>query len=124
MTMVAPNPALTPVIDEVEGPRRSLLGIVVGFVRHQPFGTVGVLIVVIVAFAGIFANWIAPYDPTANDFASMTQPPSWAHLLGTDQFGRDVFSRVLYGARIALWVSMVSVGTALALGSFLGMIAG
>src|SRR5436190_2000979 len=52
----------------------------------------------------IFAEWIAPYSPTANDFAVMTEPPSWEHLLGTDQFGRDQLSRIIFGARTALIV--------------------
>jgi len=60
--------------------------------------------VVVMAAAGLSAEWIAPYSPTANDFAAMTEPPSWAHLMGTDQFGRDLFSRIVFGARTALIV--------------------
>src|SRR5262249_36513679 len=60
----------------------------------------------------------------ALDIRHWLQPPGWDHLLGTDQLGRDVFFRVLYGVRIALWVSMVSVGTALTFGCILGMAAG
>src|SRR5262249_58237448 len=56
------------------------------------------------AVAGLSAEWIAPYNPTANDFAAMTEAPSWAHLMGTDQFGRDLFSRIIFGARTALIV--------------------
>jgi peptide/nickel transport system permease protein len=119
MTMVAP-PILTPGIDEVGGLQRSFLGNVIAFVRHQPLGTIGIVVVVIVAFAGIFANWIAPYDPTSNDFAAMTQPPSWAHLLGTDQFGRDLLSRIIFGARTAL---IVGLSTA-AIGGFSGLVLG
>src|SRR5262249_57956117 len=54
--------------------------------------------------AGLWAEWIAPYSPPSNDFAAMTEPPSWAHLMGTDQFGRDLFSRIVFGARTALIV--------------------
>jgi peptide/nickel transport system permease protein len=118
--MAAPDPVLDPVFDEVAALRRSPLERVLGFVRHEPLGTVGLLIVAIVAIAGIGADWIAPYPPTANDFAAMTEAPSWAHLLGTDQFGRDQLSRIIFGARTAL---IVGLSTA-ALGGFSGLIIG
>jgi peptide/nickel transport system permease protein len=120
MTMAAPDPILTPAFNEVAALRRSFLERVLGFVRHEPLGTIGVLIVAIVAVAGIGADWIAPYPPTANDFAAMTEAPSWAHLLGTDQFGRDQLSRIIFGARTAL---IVGLSTA-ALGGFSGLVLG
>src|SRR5262245_57283007 len=83
MTIAAPDPVLTPAFDEVAALRRSFLERVLGFVHHEPLGTIGVLIVAIVAVAGIGADWIAPYPPTVNDFAAMTEALSWAHLLGT-----------------------------------------
>jgi peptide/nickel transport system permease protein len=64
--------------------------------------------VLIFGFAGIFADWIAPYSPTANDFAVMTEAPSWSHWLGTDQLGRDLLSRILFGARTAFIVGLTS----------------
>ncbi|MGH7084237.1 MAG: hypothetical protein ACREFN_04520, partial [Acetobacteraceae bacterium] len=74
MSIVAPDPALSPVFEEiVELPRHSPLARVLGFIRHQPLGTIGLVLVVIVAVAGLGANWIAPYDPTSNDFAAMIQ---------------------------------------------------
>jgi peptide/nickel transport system permease protein len=84
--------------------RRSLRAGVIGFCRRQPLGTVGLVLVTVMAVAGLSAEWIAPYSPTSNDFAAMTEPPSWAHLMGTDQFGRDLFSRIVFGARTALIV--------------------
>ncbi len=66
----------------------------------------------VIAGGGLSADWIAPYSPTANDFAAMTEPPSWAHLLGTDQFGRDIFSRIVFGARTALIVGFSSPSSA------------
>src|ERR1700746_1721351 len=68
------------------------------FCRCQPLGTFGLLIVVITAIAGLSADWIAPYSPTANDFSSMTEAPSWAHWLGTDYFGGGPFSPIIFGA--------------------------
>jgi len=78
------------------------------------------VLVLIFGLAGIFAEWIAPYNPTSNDFAAMTEPPSWAHFLGTDQFGRDLFSRILFGARTAIIVGMSSA----AIGGFSGLVLG
>ena len=86
-----------------ESPRPSRAGII-GFCRRQPLGTVGLVLVMVMAVAGLSAEWIAPYNPTSNDFAAMTEPPSWAHVMGTDQFGRDLFSRIVFGARTALIV--------------------
>src|SRR5260370_30934157 len=89
--------------DVVEAARPQRAG-VIGFCRRQPLGTAGLLVVLVMGVAGLSAEWIAPYSATANDFAVMTEPPSWAHLMGTDQFGRDLFSRIVFGARTALIV--------------------
>jgi peptide/nickel transport system permease protein len=105
MTIAAPETADLPVtIDYIPESQRSPLRRAWIFCRRQPLGTFGMVIVVIMAIAGLSAEWIAPYSPTANDFAAMTEAPSWAHWLGTDQFGRDLLSRIIYGARTALIV--------------------
>src|ERR1700758_2921808 len=105
MTIAVPtSPAIPAIADDVLEIRRSILRRAWIFCRRQPLGTFGLLIVVITAIAGLSADWIAPYSPTANDFSSMTEAPSWAHWLGTDQFGRDQFSRIIFGARTALIV--------------------
>jgi peptide/nickel transport system permease protein len=78
------------------------------FCRRELLGTFGLLIVVVMAVTGIFAELIAPYNPTANDFGAMMEAPSAAHLLGTDQFGRDLLSRIIFGARTALIVGLTS----------------
>jgi peptide/nickel transport system permease protein len=102
--MVDLTPAYLPAVDTAaESLRPSREGII-GFCRRQPLGTVGLVLVMVMAVAGLSAEWIAPYNPTSNDFAAMTEPPSWAHLMGTDQFGRDLFSRIVFGARTALIV--------------------
>lgn len=72
----------------------------------------------------LFADVIAPYDPYKQDLRNTLQQPSSAHWLGTDSLGRDVFSRVIYGARISLFVCIVSVFIAAVLGVFLGLISG
>ena len=91
-----------------------------GFCRRQPLGTFGLAIVIVTAIAGLSAEWIAPYNPTANDFEAMTEAPSWAHWLGTDQFGRDLLSRIIYGARTALIIGFISAFV----GGFAGLVLG
>ncbi len=103
--------------DEIQ---RSWRKAALGFCRRQPLGTFGLAIVIVAAIAGLSAEWIAPYNPTANDFEAMTQPPSWAHWLGTDQFGRDLLSRIIYGARTALIIGFVSAFV----GGFAGLVLG
>lgn len=82
----------------------------------------GIFLLVIVVSA--LAPWISPYDPNATDISALIKPPSAAHWMGTDELGRDVFSRIIYGTRISLVVGVIAVAIALALGSFLGLIAG
>ena len=89
--------------DSIEIQHSALTG-ALEFCRREPLGTVGLIVVIIMAASGLAAEWVAPYSPTANDFAAMTEPPSWAHIMGTDQFGRDLFSRIVFGARTALIV--------------------
>jgi peptide/nickel transport system permease protein len=91
------------------------------FCHRQPLGTFGLVLVVIIAVTGIFAESLAPYNPTANDFAAMTEAPSWDHLLGTDQFGRDLLSRIIFGARTALIVGLSSAFVGGMLGLVLGV---
>lgn len=82
-------------------------------------------IIVIVFFAvSLLAPWIAPYDPGAIDLKLVLMPPSAAHLLGTDQLGRDVLSRMIWGAKISLKVGFAATGLAIFIGTILGAIAG
>jgi peptide/nickel transport system permease protein len=104
--------------DTVQAPRAR--SSVVDFCRREPLGTFGLVLVAVMAVAGLGAEWIAPYSPTANDFAAMTEAPSWAHIMGTDQFGRDLFSRIVFGARTAF---IVGFSCAL-VGGFAGLVLG
>src|SRR3981081_2801058 len=92
---IAPTaPASVPVLlDEHGRTPRGLWGVTVTFFRRQPVGSIGLVLVLIFGLAGIFADWIAPYNPTSNDFSAMTEAPSWAHWLRTAQPGRDLMSR-------------------------------
>ncbi|HLI52662.1 MAG TPA: ABC transporter permease, partial [Thermomicrobiaceae bacterium] len=87
-------------------------------------GKIGSSLIIFVALVAVFAPLIAPHDPIAIDVANRLQPPSAAHLFGTDETGRDVFSRVLYGARIDLRVGIIAVAIALGLGVTVGIISG
>lgn len=86
--------------------------------------TAGLMIVGLMSVAALLAPLIAPYDPTALNVDHILQGPSAAHLFGTDALGRDVFSRMLYGARVSLWVGFVAVGISVAIGLALGLAAG
>ncbi len=81
-------------------------------------------IVGFMSLAALLAPFISPVDPTSLDVNSILQPPGPDHLLGTDALGRDVLARMLYGARVSLWVGFVAVGIAVAIGLALGLVAG
>ena len=84
----------------------------------------GALVLAIIVIMGLFGPQIAPYDPNGMDFAARFAQPSVAHFMGTDDFGRDTFSRIIYGARVSLLVGLVAVGLAATVGTTLGLVAG
>jgi peptide/nickel transport system permease protein len=92
--------------------------------RKNKIALVGLGIVVFFILLAIFAPLLAPYDFKEQNLAERLQPPSSEHFFGTDDFGRDIFSRVIYGARISLWVGFFSVLGSVIVGSLLGIIAG
>jgi peptide/nickel transport system permease protein len=96
-------------------------GPIAEFIRQQPLGAVSFLIIVAMMFAGIFSGWVAPYDPLTIDFASILAPPSWEHWCGTDAFGRDICSRLIYGSRTALVIGFWSSFIGSTLGAMLGV---
>lgn len=96
-------------------------GLLLRFISAQPLGAAGLLVILIMAVAAIFADVLAPYDPEAIDFASMLSPPSAEHLLGTDAFGRDILTRLLYGARTALSIGFLSSLLGCTAGGILGV---
>jgi peptide/nickel transport system permease protein len=92
--------------------------------KRNPLAVSGaVLVVLFVAFA-LFAPWLAPKDPAFIDLAGRLARPSWRHLMGTDELGRDIFSRVIFGARISMLVGASVVAGSLILGTLIGSIAG
>ena len=92
--------------------------------RRNKLALIGGIVVVVLVVLAVFAQWIAPWDPNRPDVRKILDAPSKAHPLGTDQLGRDVLSRMLYGARVSLAVGFVSVGIATLIGIALGAAAG
>ena len=95
-----------------------------GKALSNPLAMAGFIIISLMLLLALAAPWLAPFDPNAIDVKAILLPPSSAHWMGTDGLGRDVFSRMLYGARISLLVGIVAVGIATAIGIVLGAIAG
>jgi len=92
--------------------------------RRNKVALFGLFLVVLLVFVGVFAEWVAPYDPYAADLDISLQPPSGQHWLGTDEEGRDVLSRIIFGARISLKVGIIASSISLLIGAILGLIAG
>jgi peptide/nickel transport system permease protein len=84
----------------------------------------GLIISAIVVFCALGAPLLAPYDPNEQDYLALRDPPSAAHILGTDDIGRDVLSRIIFGSRVSLEVGLFAVGIAIAVGVSLGLVAG
>lgn len=91
---------------------------------RRPAGAFGLVIVALLVFVAVFGPWIAPYDGAVQDIPHRLQGPSSAHLLGTDELGRDLLTRIMLGVRIELAVALPAVGAALLLGLVLGLSAG
>jgi peptide/nickel transport system permease protein len=117
-------PTSEPAFAAVAPPEESAFADALRRVLRDPLGALGATLVLLFVLSAALAPMIAPYDPNALDVPARLQGPSLAHLLGTDNLGRDVFSRVLHGGRIALGVALTAVGLSLIAGTLLGLIAG
>ena len=107
-------------ITEDASPRRRLTGLTT-FARRWPLGSAGAMIILLMIISAVFAPFIAPYAPLETDFAAQFSPPTTAHWLGTDAFGRDLLSRIIYGSRTALLVGFASAFSGATLGAILGV---
>ena len=110
----------------ISGPRvgETPLGTRLGrLARRNPIGVLGLAVLLVVVLLAIFAGQVAPFDPAAQPAERLT-PPNRTYLFGTDEFGRDVFSRVVWGTRISLYVGIVSVAIAVVIGVNLGIVSG
>lgn len=92
--------------------------------KRNPTAIVGLVVIILLILLAIFTPLVAPYDYQAQDYYAMMQPPSAAHLFGTDQFGRDIFSRIIYGTRYSLIIALFCTIAAFFSGGLLGIIAG
>jgi peptide/nickel transport system permease protein len=108
------------VLERGESPGRRALR---RFLRHK-LAMFGLVVVIAFVLVALLAPWIAPYDPIETSWSRIRKPPSWAHPFGTDENGRDVLSRLIWGARASLMAGVVSVLGAVAIGVPLGLLAG
>jgi len=99
-------------------------GVFVRALLASPSGAIGLAIVALLIFAAATAPWLAPYNPLKMAAGPRLQPPTAAHWMGTDDFGRDVFSRILFGAQLTLQIGVIAVGISLTSGLLLGLVAG
>ncbi|MFA7665943.1 MAG: ABC transporter permease [Burkholderiaceae bacterium] len=91
------------------------------FIIQQPLGAAGLAVIILMILAAIFARWVAPYDPLDVDYANLLAAPSLEHPLGTDNFGRDVLSRVIHGSQTALAVGFLSSLIGSSIGAMIGV---
>jgi peptide/nickel transport system permease protein len=94
------------------------------FVLKKPLGALGAFLLFSFIFVAIFAPWLATHDPDLNNYRARVKPPSAEHWFGTDNFGRDIYSRVVYGARISLYVGVLATLIGTSIGAFTGLISG
>jgi peptide/nickel transport system permease protein len=118
---VAAAPQTVEELTRAAEPRAGWLAEIFKFARQRPLGAVGAAIIILTTVLAATASWIAPYDPLANDYGAMLSAPSAAHWLGTDAFGRDVLSRIIYGSRTALTVGLGASIIGATLGSLIGV---
>jgi peptide/nickel transport system permease protein len=103
-------------------PKLTFAGVVARFVRTKPLGAAGAVIILAMLALALFAELLAPYDPYVGDYGLQFARPSAEHWFGTDEFGRDVLSRIMYGARIALFVGFCASFIGCTIGALLGVV--
>lgn len=114
----------TPAAEPVQDRKRSQLRDTWRRLRKNKLAMVGLAIVLVLILAAVFADFVAPYDPAEQDLLHLREMPSKEHLLGTDEYGRDILSRIIYGGRVSLLVSMLAIVFGLVVGGVLGISSG
>ena len=117
-----PKPQIPDIAPQVHKPKG--IAALAHFVRRQPLLCLGLILVGGISLAAVCAPLISPHSPSTMDLDAILAPPSATHWLGTDSLGRDLFTRLLYGGRVSLWVGFVAVGISVSIGTTLGLIAG
>lgn len=97
---------------------------IMGRLRRNKLAMISLFVVIVIILSAVFADWVAPYSYSSQDMRNRFQYPSFQHLCGTDNFGRDIFSRIVYGGRYSLVVSVIAVAIAMVGGSILGATSG
>jgi peptide/nickel transport system permease protein len=110
--------------DDKKSQNESRLSYAVYIIRKSPMSLLGLILVTAIIFLALFSPWIATHDPLKIDFDGGYQPPSKEHWFGTDDLGRDVFSRIVFGSRISLRIALSVVAIAATLGTALGLLSG
>jgi len=120
------NTVFDSILDEdfAARPERSLTVLALSRLLKNRLAIVGLVILTLLILAAILAPKLTPYEPTDMNTSLRFQPPGRHHLAGTDQFGRDLFTRILFGGRVSLTVGMISVGVAAILGTIIGLTSG
>ena len=123
MEQWAKNQALSQAEMEV-GEKRSLFQEFGSVLKANPMALMGLIVIALFVLSAVFANVLAPFDYTKVDLPNRLKPPSMKNWLGTDEMGRDILSRMLYGGRISLMIGLVPTFIAMVLGTFLGLVSG
>ncbi|WP_084500752.1 ABC transporter permease [Halalkalibacillus halophilus] len=110
--------------EKIENPRVRMWKMMFGRLFQNKLAVFGGVVTFGLIFTAIFAAWLAPHDPTEQNYSAVLQGPSLEYWFGTDNLGRDLFSRVIYGAQVSLQAGLISVGIALAIGVPIGLISG
>jgi peptide/nickel transport system permease protein len=103
-------------------PKTTLPGHIARFVRRQPLGSCGAILILLLVIVAALAPWLAPQDPYRLDSSRILLAPNSKNLLGTDQFGRDLLSRIIWGARVSMYVGLASVGLGVTAGAVIGAV--
>ena len=101
--------------------RRSWWETLLHLLRRQPLAATGAALVIVMVFLAVFAEVVSPFEPTDNNYDAMLQAPSVVYWLGTDHFGRDILTRIIYGARTALFVGIIAAFAGATIGLVLGV---
>ncbi|MGD9945013.1 MAG: ABC transporter permease [Burkholderiaceae bacterium] len=124
MSRVASNSAASPAPGSPQAPGDGVWRTRWRLFRRSRLALPGLVLFGLFVLIGLLAPWIAPYDPNRNDLLSVMSPPSAEHWFGTDELGRDILSRIIYGARISLLEGVLSVAIAMVIGIPIGVVSG
>jgi peptide/nickel transport system permease protein len=112
------------VFEERTGDEASRIQALWGVIKRKPLGAASACLILLLVLTAICADLLAPYDPLAARPEIRLRAPGWEHPFGTDDIGRDVLSRVIYGSRISLWVGLLAVGIGTMAGTIIGLMSG